>query len=135
MARLPRASFAFLLALLPAPATLIGAIVLRQIPSVVNVLGVALVTIGVAVHKPAPLPVPVAAEDEKAEPHRFKPILATSMETEPCIRCFMVSEIILPPRRAVVPAVRTFLTLVAARAKCDDALMTRGRLDGASGLN
>ena len=53
MSRLPRASFAFLLALLPASATVIGAIVLGQIPSVVDMLGVALVMIGVAVHRPA----------------------------------------------------------------------------------
>ncbi len=53
MARLPRASFAFLLALLPATATIIGIILLRQIPSVVDVLGVALVMLGIAVHTPA----------------------------------------------------------------------------------
>ncbi|MEM7498141.1 MAG: EamA family transporter [Pseudomonadota bacterium] len=53
MSRLPRASFAFLLALLPATATVIGVIVLGQIPSVVDMLGVALVMIGVAVHRPA----------------------------------------------------------------------------------
>lgn len=52
MSRLPRSSFAFLLALLPATATIIGAIVLRQIPGVVDVIGVLLVMIGVAVHKP-----------------------------------------------------------------------------------
>lgn len=52
MSRLPRASFAFLLALLPATATVIGVIVLRQIPSAVDVLGVLLVMIGVAIHKP-----------------------------------------------------------------------------------
>ena len=59
MSRLPRASFAFLLALLPATATIIGVIVLRQIPSAIDVIGVVLVMIGVAVHKPAPLPIPV----------------------------------------------------------------------------
>lgn len=53
MSRLPRASFAFLLALLPATATIIGVIVLRQIPSIVDILGVLLVMVGVAVHKPA----------------------------------------------------------------------------------
>jgi len=52
MSRLPRASFAFLLALLPASATLIGIIVLRQLPSAIDVAGVLLVMIGVAVHKP-----------------------------------------------------------------------------------
>ncbi|MDP5218810.1 EamA family transporter [Ruegeria sp. 2205SS24-7] len=59
MARLPRASFALLLALLPATATVIGVLVLRQIPSAIDVLGVVLVMIGVAVHKPAPLVTPV----------------------------------------------------------------------------
>ena len=63
MSRLPRASFAFLLALLPATATIIGVIVLRQIPGVGDVAGVLLVMIGVAVHKPAPMPVR-ASEDE-----------------------------------------------------------------------
>ena len=53
MSRLPRASFALLLALLPATATIIGAIVLAQIPGPMDVLGVLLVMAGVAVHKPA----------------------------------------------------------------------------------
>lgn len=52
MSRLPRSSYAFLLALLPATATIIGVIVLRQIPSVIDILGVVLVMVGVAVHKP-----------------------------------------------------------------------------------
>ncbi|MEM1198033.1 MAG: EamA family transporter [Pseudomonadota bacterium] len=52
MSRLPRASFALLLALLPATATIIGVIVLRQIPSLVDCLGVVMVMAGVAVHKP-----------------------------------------------------------------------------------
>jgi inner membrane transporter RhtA len=52
MSRLPRASFAVLLALLPATATLISAILLQQILSGVDVIGVLLVMIGVAVHKP-----------------------------------------------------------------------------------
>lgn len=55
MSRLPRASFALLLALLPATATIIGAIVLAQIPSARDVLGVLAVMAGVALHKPAPL--------------------------------------------------------------------------------
>jgi len=52
MSRLPRASFALLLALLPATATIIAAIVLTQIPSLKDLIGVALVMIGVAVHRP-----------------------------------------------------------------------------------
>lgn len=52
MARLPRASFALLLALLPATATLIGILVLRQIPSLAEAAGIALVILGVALHRP-----------------------------------------------------------------------------------
>ncbi len=51
MSRLPRASFALLLALLPATATIVGVTVLAQIPSPKDVLGVILVMAGVAVHK------------------------------------------------------------------------------------
>lgn len=54
MSRLPRASFALMLALLPATATLVGIIVLAQIPSLRDTLGVALVIAGVAVHRPPP---------------------------------------------------------------------------------
>ncbi|RUW23941.1 DMT family transporter [Mesorhizobium sp. M4B.F.Ca.ET.215.01.1.1] len=54
MARLPRASFALMLSLLPLSATLIGIIVLRQVPSLGDCLGIALVVAGVALHKPAP---------------------------------------------------------------------------------
>lgn len=53
MSRLPRSSFALLLALLPATATVIAAIVLAQIPTIQDLVGVALVMIGIAVHKPA----------------------------------------------------------------------------------
>ncbi len=53
MSRLPRSSFALLLALLPATATIIAAIVLAQIPTLQDILGVVLVMAGVAVHKPA----------------------------------------------------------------------------------
>jgi inner membrane transporter RhtA len=53
MARLPRASFALLLALLPASATIIGAIVLAQFPQPRDVAGIALVMAGVALHQPA----------------------------------------------------------------------------------
>jgi inner membrane transporter RhtA len=52
MSRLPRASFALLLCLLPATATVIGAIVLAQVPNPRDLCGIALVMSGVAVHKP-----------------------------------------------------------------------------------
>ena len=53
MSRLPRSSFALLLALLPATATIIGVIVLAQIPSLKDVFGVLILMSGVAIHKPA----------------------------------------------------------------------------------
>ena len=51
MARLPRATFALMLALLPAFATLIGAVVLGQIPTVSELAGIALVMAGIAIHQ------------------------------------------------------------------------------------
>lgn len=53
MSRLPRSSFALMLSLLPVTATLIGVIVLRQIPSPTDCIGIALVVAGLAFHKPA----------------------------------------------------------------------------------
>jgi inner membrane transporter RhtA len=51
MARLPRATYALMVSLLPALATAIGIVVLAQIPSLVEVAGVALVACGVATHR------------------------------------------------------------------------------------
>jgi len=51
MHRLPRASFALLLSLLPASAALIGFLVLRQVPRPAEVLGILLVIEGVALHQ------------------------------------------------------------------------------------
>jgi inner membrane transporter RhtA len=51
MARLPRATFALMLALLPVFATIIGAVVLAQIPTLQDLAGITLVVAGVAVHQ------------------------------------------------------------------------------------
>jgi len=51
MARLPRASYALLVALLPATAAVVGALVLAQLPSAVDLAGIALVTAAVALHR------------------------------------------------------------------------------------
>lgn len=51
MARLPQATFALLLSLLPASATIIGVVVLRQIPSLLEIAGILLVAGGVALHR------------------------------------------------------------------------------------
>ena len=52
MARLRRATFALLLSILPATATIIGFAVLRQAPSLRDLAGIALVMLGVALHRP-----------------------------------------------------------------------------------
>jgi inner membrane transporter RhtA len=54
MARLARSSFALMLALLPAVATIVGVVLLAQIPTPVELVGIGLVIVGVAVHRSAP---------------------------------------------------------------------------------
>jgi inner membrane transporter RhtA len=51
MARLPRSTFALMLALLPAFATITGAVVLGQIPTARELAGIGLVIVGVALHR------------------------------------------------------------------------------------
>ncbi len=51
MARLPRATFALLLSLLPATASAIGILVLGQWPSLIDCAGIAAVAAGVALHR------------------------------------------------------------------------------------
>ena len=53
MARMSRSTYALMVALLPAVATVIGVVVLAQLPSAVEAVGVALVIAGVAVHRDA----------------------------------------------------------------------------------
>jgi inner membrane transporter RhtA len=51
MARLARATYALLVSILPATATVIGIVVLAQLPTPPEALGVALVVAGVAIHR------------------------------------------------------------------------------------
>jgi inner membrane transporter RhtA len=51
LARLPRATFALLLSLLPATATAIGVVVLAQLPRPTELVGIGLVVGGVALHR------------------------------------------------------------------------------------
>ena len=51
MKRLARATYSLLISLLPATATVIGVVVLTQIPSTLEVVGVLLVVLGVAIHR------------------------------------------------------------------------------------
>ncbi|HEY7928101.1 MAG TPA: EamA family transporter [Candidatus Dormibacteraeota bacterium] len=56
MARLARATYALFVALLPATATGIGVIVLRQLPTPVDLAGIALVMLGVVLHRDRSVP-------------------------------------------------------------------------------
>jgi inner membrane transporter RhtA len=67
MRRLPRATYALMVSLLPATATVIGIAVLAQVPSWVEVAGVGLVIAGVAIHRQASEPQPQSAPAEPAE--------------------------------------------------------------------
>jgi inner membrane transporter RhtA len=58
MARLARATYALFVALLPATATVIGVVVLHQLPSALDLVGIALVMLGVALHRPDATPGP-----------------------------------------------------------------------------
>jgi inner membrane transporter RhtA len=51
MARMKRSTYALMVSLLPATATMVGIIVLKQFPSAIELAGVALVVGGVAVHR------------------------------------------------------------------------------------
>lgn len=52
MARLPRATFALMLTLLPATAAVVGMVVLAQVPTPLEVAGILLVATGVGIHRP-----------------------------------------------------------------------------------
>ena len=53
MSRLSRATYSLMVSLLPATATVVGIIVLAQVPGTIEVVGVALVVCGVALHREA----------------------------------------------------------------------------------
>jgi inner membrane transporter RhtA len=71
MARLTRAAYALMVALLPATATVIGIAVLGQVPTAIEVAGVTLVVAGVALHREpstsAPERVPAASASRQPE--------------------------------------------------------------------
>jgi inner membrane transporter RhtA len=77
MARLARSTFALMLALLPATAALIGFLVLSQVPTLQDLIGIALVIIGVAIHhEPSQTPPPQRATPAPSA-------LQTAAEPEP----------------------------------------------------
>jgi inner membrane transporter RhtA len=66
MARLPRATYALMVSLLPATATVIGVVVLAQVPSVPELCGVVLVIVGVGLHQDRSTSQRPATEPEQA---------------------------------------------------------------------
>ena len=78
LSRLPRATYSLMVSLLPAIATVIGIVVLTQIPSALEVLGVLAVAAGVALHAPQP-PVAktIASRAPAAEPAESSTASAT----------------------------------------------------------
>ena len=78
MKRLTRAGYALMVSLLPATATVIGLIVLSQVPSVRDALGIALVIAGVALHR-EPTPPPAGSPPPQPQPSpALRPIPAAS---------------------------------------------------------
>jgi inner membrane transporter RhtA len=66
MARLPRATYALLLSLLPVTAAACGLLILGQVPSPRESAGIVLVGVGVALHRPADaLPAPQEAHTQR----------------------------------------------------------------------
>jgi inner membrane transporter RhtA len=67
MARLTRAAYALMVSLLPATATVVGLLVLTQVPTLTDAAGIALVIIGVGLHR-EPTPVPAAPPSPPRRP-------------------------------------------------------------------
>jgi inner membrane transporter RhtA len=78
MARLPRATYALMVSLLPATATVVGIVVLAQVPSAAEIAGVVLVVTGVALHRDA------SAQPAPPEPAQVRPrVSAAAIGREP----------------------------------------------------
>ena len=73
MARLSRAAYALMVSLLPATATVVGLVVLTQVPSPSDVAGIALVIAGVALHREPPPAAPAASTPRRAAPPSPRP--------------------------------------------------------------
>jgi inner membrane transporter RhtA len=78
MAKLTRAAYALMVSLLPATATVVGLLVLTQVPTLVDALGIALVILGVALHR-EPTPPPAGPRSPTPRPSlEATPTLAAS---------------------------------------------------------
>jgi inner membrane transporter RhtA len=86
MARLSRATYALMVSLLPATATVIGIVVLAQIPTSTEVLGVGLVVGAVALHRES------ALDDRERTEDRPRSALAAAPEQKSCGRADSAGE-------------------------------------------
>jgi inner membrane transporter RhtA len=66
MARLSRGTYALMVSLLPATATVVGLVVLVQVPSLTDAVGIALVIAGVALHREPPPGTPAGSTPRRA---------------------------------------------------------------------
>ncbi len=86
LARLARATYALLVSLLPATATVIGIVVLAQVPTAAELAGIALVVAGVALHRDVPavtLPGTPSGEDgdDDADAHpEVDPVVRSGLD-------------------------------------------------------
>lgn len=81
MRRLARATYALMVALLPATATVIGVVVLTQIPTLTEILGVTLVVAAVALHRDTePEPAPSGKRGRGGEVVPTSPSASTQSE-------------------------------------------------------
>ena len=81
MARLARATYALMVSLLPATATVIGVVVLAQIPSWTEAAGVALVIAGVALHQQ-----PAGEGDPRSQPAARRGRARRTLSARPATR-------------------------------------------------
>ncbi|MET7400518.1 EamA family transporter [Dactylosporangium sp. NPDC005572] len=80
MARVRRSTFALMLSVLPASATVVGLVVLAQLPTAQDVAGIALVAAALAVHRPPPEKAEQPAEAAAQQPAE-KPAQQPAEET------------------------------------------------------
>jgi inner membrane transporter RhtA len=79
MARLSRATYALLLSLLPASAAIIGVLVLRQLPTMIEIIGMLLIAGGVALHREPETPATAAISSDIYDMHSLDEPSRTSL--------------------------------------------------------
>jgi inner membrane transporter RhtA len=84
MAKLTRAAYALMVSLLPATATVVGLLVLTQVPTLVDALGIALVIVGVALHRePTPPPAGPPSPPPRPSPEATPTLAASGSRGHP----------------------------------------------------